>query len=130
MSNEISNALAAWALIQVTSAVDFRIVAGFGVRELVRMGAVGMYNLRFLQPLDFKVFTATVRIERARQVATASNLAGVLRRVYIGNVPINVAPSPYEAGSVALLFTDSASPSADVDDGICLVQVWQLPTVD
>ena len=124
---ENSNALSAWALVQVQSLTDYRIVRGSGVRELVRVG-VGLYNLRLVEPMDYSVNQATLAILRAQQVMTFCNLAGVLRRLYCGVVPLTIPPGAYEAGSVAMGFANAAD--VNIDDGLGLVQIWTFPSID
>ena len=128
-ANEIANRLIAQAVIQVQSSSNFRFVESVGFTAIRRSGT-GLYELTLVQPLDFSVPPATTpRVARYKTVPQVYNLAAN-GYVAAGSVPIDVLPGGYAPGSIALAFYSDNPPTTLADDGICLLNVWQFPTID
>jgi hypothetical protein len=129
MANEIVNRLQAMAVIQVQSSSNFRFVSQVGFRGIVRKN-VGIYNLLLVDPLDYMVPVATVPfVERYRGVPEAYNLFATGMAI-VGGVPLDVVPGGNEPGSLALAFYSDIPPNTLADSGLCLIKVWQFPTIE
>lgn len=129
MSNEIANRLLAMCVVQVQSSSDFRLVSAVGIDSIVRRG-VGLYNILLVQPLDYSAPIATLpRVERYRSVPECYNLFGT-GNALCGGVPLDVAPGGNAPGSLALALYSNDPPTTLADSGLCLIKVWQFPTIE
>lgn len=128
-ANEIANRLIAQAVFQVQASNNFRFVESTGFEGIVRKG-VGLFQLNLVQPLDFSIPPATTpRVARYKTVPQVYNLSAT-GWAAAGGVPMDVAPGGYSPGSIALAIYSDNPPATLADSGICLINVWQFPTID